>query len=115
MIDSGQAWKTNLGHSRNRRVGSPAPIRRHTSPVLRTQSQPTRQRLALTPARALHKSGFLNKPNWQPYRSISEISTEHTTKSKPEVQETYRHTYQDSPTGTTTQRTEDTGYRTPKL
>src|SRR5712675_2098876 len=67
------------------------------------------------PVRALHKSGFLDKPNWQPYHSISEISTEHTTKSKPEILGTYRHTYQNSPTGTATQRIEDTGRRTPKL
>src|SRR5882672_12779330 len=61
MLDSRQAWKTDLGHSSNRQVGSPAPIvtRRPASPVPRTQTSPTRQRLALTPVRALHKSGFL--------------------------------------------------------
>src|SRR5712671_4784702 len=99
----------------NCRVGSLAPIsiRRHASPVLRTQSHPNRQRLALTPVRALHKSGFFRKPNWQPYRLTSENSTDNTTLSEPELPEIYQDTSPDSLIGIAIQKIEGIGLKTP--
>jgi len=60
-LDSGQAWKTNLGHSSEPPSREPGPhqTRRHASPVPTTQSHPLPQRLALTPVRVLHQCSGL--------------------------------------------------------
>src|SRR5712671_2242631 len=64
------------------------------------------------PVRALHKSGFFEKTNWQPYRSTSETNTDNTTSSRQEQLEIYLDTSPYSLIGTATPKIEGIGLKT---
>ena len=57
MLDSGQAWKTNLGHSSEplSREPSPHQYQKAHQPSTEDSKSPTHQCLALTPVRALQQ------------------------------------------------------------